>query len=230
MNIPSHTISRLWFPDCPIMFTLEIEIPCSWNNIVIRNWIPWSHPPCVPYHKTLNLFIHCLKMILPCFHLIRTPYMLEYQDRGFENWEHKILSYETLMAYTNNLLHPTEPVATGYNYYIHWGIQFLITMFTLEIEIPCSWNNIVIRNWIPWSHPPCVPYHKTLNLFIHCLKMILPCFHLIRTPYMLEYQDRGFENWEHKILSYETLMAYTYNLLHPTEPVATGYNSYLHWY
>ena len=26
------------------------------------------------------------------------PYKLEYQDHGFESWEHKILSYETLMA------------------------------------------------------------------------------------------------------------------------------------
>ena len=42
----------------------------------------------------------------------------------------------------------------------------------------------------------------------------------------MEYQDCGFDTRGHNILSYETLMAYPYNLLHLTQLVKIG----SHWY
>ena len=45
-------------------------------------------------------------------------------------------------------------------------------------------------------------------------------------PYTSEYQDRGFESLEHKIISYEMLMTYPYNLLCPTQPVTMDHIDY----
>ena len=55
-------------------------------------------------------------------------------------------------------------------------------------------------------------------------------FHLIRSLFTSDYQDRGFETWKHKIISYETLMMYQYNFLHPTQPLTIGSHPYLYCY
>ena len=45
---------------------------------------------------------------------------------------------------------------------------------------------------------------------------------------MLKYQDHGYENLRHKIISFETLMAHLYNLMHPIQTLMIGYYPYLY--
>ena len=99
----------------------------------------------------------------------------------------------------------------------------------------CNWNTMLLEahcyhQLTSLEKSPMCPFSSDSE-FHHPLPWsILPCFHLIRPTYTLEYQDHGFETLEHNILSYETFMDYPYKLMHTTKPVTTGYHPYLHWY
>ena len=59
-----NKISRLEFNDTPLRFTLELEVPCSWKDVVIGNLLPWEKLPCVPSNKTLDLITHILFVLI----------------------------------------------------------------------------------------------------------------------------------------------------------------------
>ena len=83
LDIPSHTILFLKFPDSPIRFPLALEIPCSWKYIVIRNISPqdlvpinydvirnrltWNHLSCVPSYKMSIIITHSLILSIQMF-------------------------------------------------------------------------------------------------------------------------------------------------------------------